>query len=253
MFILPLLSLSKANINDNENKKLRTNPQKEAKNIELNTIQNPTNDKEAKPLNKNKNQKDSEQLNNHSVNTKKEGIDYSKWEHFDDNESDNEEENKEPKKNIEPKKTEKKLKWKERVLNEIESHREKGNSFYKKYKFKDAIDEYTSAINTAKSPDQTLVFGTSEFNFMPYKPSNYALPVDFSLYNNRALCYLRLKKYKEAIDDCTEALNLQPDSEKALWRRSSAYQELKDYEMALKDLYKLKKIIENEEKNKNDK
>jgi len=85
---------------------------------------------------------------------------------------------------------------------------------------------------------------------MPYKSSFYALPVDFALYNNRALCNIRLKKYKEAIDDCTEALNIQSDSQKALWRRSSSYQELKNYEMALKDLYRLKELIEQEEKNK---
>jgi len=85
---------------------------------------------------------------------------------------------------------------------------------------------------------------------MPYKSSFYALPVDFALYNNRALCNIRLKKYKEAIDDCTEALNIQSDSQKALWRRSSSYQELKNYEMALKDLYRLKELIEQEEKNR---
>ncbi|OUM61038.1 hypothetical protein PIROE2DRAFT_13076 [Piromyces sp. E2] len=249
----PTESKKKKKTNENENERLSINPQKEAKNIELNTVQKQTKNKEIEVLNESKSHKKSELNKNNTVNTKKEGIDYSKWEHFDDKESDNEEENKEPKKDNKQKKAEKKMKWKERVLNEIESHREKGNTFYKKYKFEDAINEYTIAINTAKSPDQSLVFGTSELNFMPYKSSYYALPIDFSLYNNRALCYLRLKKYKEAIDDCTEALNLQSDSEKALWRRSSAYQELKDYEMALKDLYRLKKLIENEENNKNDK
>jgi len=213
----------------------------------LNTIKKPIKTKETKSLSKN------EEKNNIKTKTKKEGIDYSKWDHFDDKNSEDEQEIQEVKKTNNNKKEEKHLKWKERVLKEIESHREKGNVFYKKYKFEEAIDEYTKAINTAKSPEQSLVFGTSEFNFMPYKSSFYALPVDFSLYNNRALCYLRLKKYEEAIEDCTEALKLKQDSEKALWRRSSAYQELKDYNMALKDLHKLKKLIENEEKNKNTK
>ncbi|ORX46646.1 TPR-like protein, partial [Piromyces finnis] len=239
------------NININENKKLSINPQKEAKNIELNTIQKQNMEEKALSKNKNKNKTESK---NNNVKTEIKGIDYSKWEHFDDKDSDNEEENNiKSKKNTEQKKEEKKAKWKERVLNEIESHREKGNIYYKKYKFDDAISEYTIAINISKSPSQELVFGTKEFNFMPYKSSYYALPVDFSLYNNRALCYLRLKMYKEAIDDCTDALNLQPDSEKALWRRSTAYQELKDYNMALKDLYKLKNLIENEGNNKNNK
>jgi len=217
----------KENVNENENEKLKLNPQKEARNIELNTINNEIIDNDQKNL-KLKEEKYKTDLNkNHNPNRGENVIDYSKWEHFDDYESDNEEKKIKTKNNINQKKTEKKLKWKERVLKEIESHREKGNTFYKKYKFEEAINEYTLAINTAKSPDQTLVFGTSEFNFMPYKSSFYALPVDFALYTNRALCNLRLKKYKEAIDDCTEALYLQPDSQKALWRRSSAYQEIK--------------------------
>ncbi|ORX86879.1 hypothetical protein BCR32DRAFT_289678 [Anaeromyces robustus] len=240
------------NVNKNENKVLSTNSQKEARNIKLNTVQKSVDNKENKEKNflkisEKENNKEPNKLNN----IKEKGIDYSKWEHFGENESDNEQEKEDIQKTTNQKKTEKKIKWKERVLNKIESHKEKGNTYYKKYKFEEAIEEYTIAINTAKSPDQELVFGTSELNFMPYKSSFYAVPVDFALYNNRALCYLRLKKYNEVINDCTEALNIQSNSIKALWRRASAYQELKNHELALKDLYKLKKLIENEEKDVN--
>lgn len=43
----------------------------------------------------------------------------------------------------------------------------------------------------------------------------------------RALCYLALKQYKEAVQDCTEALRLDPKNVKALYRRAQALKELK--------------------------
>lgn len=43
----------------------------------------------------------------------------------------------------------------------------------------------------------------------------------------RALCYLNLKQYKEAVQDCTEALRLDPTNVKALYRRAQALKELK--------------------------
>lgn len=43
----------------------------------------------------------------------------------------------------------------------------------------------------------------------------------------RALCYLALKQYKEAAQDCTEALKLDPKNVKALYRRAQALKELK--------------------------
>lgn len=43
----------------------------------------------------------------------------------------------------------------------------------------------------------------------------------------RALCYLTLKQYKEAVQDCTEALRLDPKNVKALYRRAQALKELK--------------------------
>lgn len=44
---------------------------------------------------------------------------------------------------------------------------------------------------------------------------------------SRALCYLNLKRYKEAIQDCTEALKLDTKNVKAFYRRAQAYKELK--------------------------
>lgn len=43
----------------------------------------------------------------------------------------------------------------------------------------------------------------------------------------RALCYLTLKQHKEAVQDCTEALRLDPKNVKAFYRRAQALKELK--------------------------
>lgn len=43
----------------------------------------------------------------------------------------------------------------------------------------------------------------------------------------RALCYLVLKQYKEAVKDCTEALRLDGKNVKAFYRRAQAYKALK--------------------------
>lgn len=50
----------------------------------------------------------------------------------------------------------------------------------------------------------------------------------------RALCYLTLKQYKEAAQDCTEALRLDPKNVKALYRRAQALKELKVSQEVLK-------------------
>lgn len=48
-----------------------------------------------------------------------------------------------------------------------------------------------------------------------------------SIFACRALCYLALKMYKDAISDCDEALRLDSANIKALYRRAQAYKELK--------------------------
>jgi len=55
-------------------------------------------------------------------------------------------------------------------------------------------------------------------------------------YLNLAMCFLKLKKYEKARDNCTEALKIEGENVKALYRRGQAYYYLKDFEEAKKDL-----------------
>lgn len=43
----------------------------------------------------------------------------------------------------------------------------------------------------------------------------------------RALCYLSVKQYRDAVRDCAEALRMDSSNVKALYRRAQAHKELK--------------------------
>ncbi|XP_049590436.1 mitochondrial import receptor subunit TOM34 isoform X2 [Syngnathus scovelli] len=58
-------------------------------------------------------------------------------------------------------------------------------------------------------------------------------------FTNRALCYLALKRYHDALSDCDAALAIDGANIKALYRRAQAYKELKDGKSCIRDLNKL--------------
>lgn len=60
---------------------------------------------------------------------------------------------------------------------------------------------------------------------------------------NRALCYLKLKKYHECIEDCTIAIQLDEKAVKAYYRRMQAYEALNsNLDEALKDCETILKL-----------
>lgn len=59
------------------------------------------------------------------------------------------------------------------------------------------------------------------------------------LYANRAACYLELHQYKEAVNDCSSAIDIDGSYLKAWHRRAKAYEGLDDMDRALKDVQKV--------------
>ncbi|XP_031619941.1 sperm-associated antigen 1 [Contarinia nasturtii] len=76
-----------------------------------------------------------------------------------------------------------------------DKHRIKGNEFFKCSDYQQAINEYNTSLN--------------------YEPTA-------AVYNNRALVYLKQKKYMESIRDCDECLKLEPENVKAFLRKCDA-------------------------------
>ncbi|KAF8088674.1 hypothetical protein N665_0532s0037 [Sinapis alba] len=79
------------------------------------------------------------------------------------------------------------------------SEKEQGNEYFKQKKFNEAIDCYSRSI--ALSPNAVA-------------------------FANRAMAYLKIKRYREAEVDCTEALNLDDRYIKAYSRRATARKQL---------------------------
>ncbi|XP_076467629.1 sperm-associated antigen 1-like [Babylonia areolata] len=66
-----------------------------------------------------------------------------------------------------------------------------------------------------------------------------------AIFTNRALCYLKLNKAKEADEDCTIALALEPNNCKAFYRRALAKKAQKLYKDSLQDLLQLLRLEPN--------
>ncbi|XP_062081839.1 uncharacterized protein LOC133788386 isoform X2 [Humulus lupulus] len=88
------------------------------------------------------------------------------------------------------------------------SEKESGNEYFKQKKFKEAIDCYSRSI--ALSPTAVA-------------------------YANRAMAYLKVKRFQDAEDDCSEALNMDDRYIKAYSRRATARKELGKLKECLED------------------
>ncbi|XP_008933709.1 PREDICTED: mitochondrial import receptor subunit TOM34, partial [Merops nubicus] len=97
--------------------------------------------------------------------------------------------------------------------------KEEGNELVKKGNHKKAVEKYSESLKLSQ---------------------------ECATYTNRALCYLALQQYQEAVQDCTGALRLEPNNVKALYRRAQAFKELKDYKSSIADI---KSLLKTEPKN----
>ncbi|XP_031485925.1 uncharacterized protein LOC116254590 isoform X1 [Nymphaea colorata] len=88
------------------------------------------------------------------------------------------------------------------------SEKEQGNVYFKQKKFTEAIDCYSRSV--ALSPTAVA-------------------------YANRAMAYIKIGKFQEAENDCTEALNLDDRYVKAYSRRATARKELGKYQASIED------------------
>ncbi|XP_021544371.1 sperm-associated antigen 1 [Neomonachus schauinslandi] len=91
--------------------------------------------------------------------------------------------------------------------------KEEGNQCVKDKNYKDALSKYSECLKINNK--------------------------ECAIYTNRALCYLKLRQFEEAKQDCDRALQIDDGSVKAHYRRALAHKGLKDYQKSLNDLNKV--------------
>ena len=105
-------------------------------------------------------------------------------------------------------------------VNEIEGVKSKANELFKQKKYEEAIEEYTKVLEYDQS--------NKKFNSL--------------ILANRALCYQKLNKFKEALRDSNQSIKLNPYYARGYIKRGNVYMELKMYDDAKADFQKAKEL-----------
>lgn len=113
----------------------------------------------------------------------------------------------------------------------VVKNKEEGNELFKGGNFRPAAARYHKALTHASkffdlSPDDEI-----EVN-----------QLKLSLYLNLAQCYIKLENWDNTLRNCDDALNIDANNSKALFRRSVVWEAKKDYEKALDDLKRAEEL-----------
>ncbi|KAK2967629.1 hypothetical protein RJ640_030500 [Escallonia rubra] len=107
-----------------------------------------------------------------------------------------------------------------------------GNALFKEEKLEEAMQQYEMAI----------AYMGDDFMFQLYgKYQDMALAVKSPCHLNMAACLIKLKRYEEAIAQCTMVLAEDANNVKALFRRGKARAELGQTDAAREDFLKARK------------
>ena len=99
-----------------------------------------------------------------------------------------------------------------RMVQKLDRMKEEGNSHFKSGRYQQAVDVYTNALEV--------------------DPGNRG--TNSKILNNRAMCYSKLKQWKQATADCDKAIQLDPSYTKARKTRAKALGEGGDWEEAVR-------------------
>lgn len=118
-----------------------------------------------------------------------------------------------------------------------------GNEQFKLGKYELAQQKYLKALRYLEHGDSDSISSSdSEDDASDEEKSNRHKSVALPCYLNSAACYLKLKNYDEALHSCNEALDLEENNVKALFRRGQAYAGFQDYDKSLADLHAAAKL-----------
>jgi tetratricopeptide (TPR) repeat protein len=124
---------------------------------------------------------------------------------------------------------------KKRRMEIVMKNKTEANELFSDGNFKFAAARYTKALSHCAKFVDLSPEDLTEVN-----------GIKLSLNLNLALAYFKLENYDQALRVCNDALELDPDSAKALYRRASVYYEKKNWEAASKDIKKASSLAEND-------
>ncbi|KAJ8476433.1 hypothetical protein OPV22_020160 [Ensete ventricosum] len=120
----------------------------------------------------------------------------------------------------------------EERIEAAERRKVEGNDYFKEEKVEEAMQQYEMAIAYMGDDFMFQLFG---------KYRDMALAVKNPCHLNMAACLIKLKRYEEAIGQCTIVLSEDENNVKALFRRGKARAELGQTDAAREDFEKARK------------
>ena len=116
-------------------------------------------------------------------------------------------------------------------LDQAKLAKEEGNRFFKMRNYYEAIQKYTDTVNLLKTKK-------GETKSPPTHPTQVdeEVQVRVAALSNRAACHLKLRNFKDCIQDCDTILKRDKQHTKALFRRSQAHKSKGMNEMAYRDV-----------------
>ncbi|CAD5178056.1 unnamed protein product [Musa acuminata subsp. malaccensis] len=120
----------------------------------------------------------------------------------------------------------------EERIEAAERRKVEGNDYFKEKKVEEAMQQYEMAIAYMGDDFMFQLFG---------KYRDMALAVKNPCHLNMAACLIKLKRYEEAIGQCTIVLSEDENNVKALFRRGKARAELGQTDAAKEDFEKARK------------
>lgn len=121
----------------------------------------------------------------------------------------------------------------EERISTADRRRMDGNAFFKEEKLEEAMQQYEMAIAYMGDDFMFQLFG---------KYQDMALAVKNPCHLNIAACLIKLKRYEDAIAQCTIVLAEDQNNVKALFRRGKARSELGQTDAAREDFLKARKL-----------